>query len=121
MTDDVERDKLAAQLAALPMRELLDVLRRVLPAQTDEMGSGLGHALVLAEATWSKDDANPASRADLELALIAWPDRAYYDHEPLGPDQGLYEEATCSGCAVNVTSTAKRAICPVCATTCYLT
>ncbi|WP_433428440.1 hypothetical protein [Nonomuraea sp. CA-141351] len=48
-------DHLAEQLVALPVHELVDVLRRVLPHYTEE-GNGLRTTLVLATATEYEDE-----------------------------------------------------------------
>jgi hypothetical protein len=98
----------------LPVHELVDVLRRVLPNYTEE-GDGLRRTLVLATATEFDDELN-----GLDVALVAWPDRDYYDGG-LGPDQGLWEDGHCGKCDTNVSSNAKRAYCPVCGSGCTLT
>lgn len=113
MSTDGDRDRLAEQLRGLPVRELVDVLRRVLPGRTEET-SGLRTVLVLATATVCEDEADPT------VEVVAWPDREYYEGG-LGPDQGLWEEGRCERCGLDVTSNAKRAYCPVCASRCGLT
>ncbi|MEV5767157.1 hypothetical protein AB0L34_21710 [Micromonospora sp. NPDC052213] len=116
MLTDEDRERLAGQLVALPVHELVDVLRRVLPSYTEAgSGSGLRTTLVLATATQDEDQPD---RPD--LTLVAWPDRDRYDGG-LGPDQGLWEDGHCAQCDVGVTSNAKRAYCPVCGSRCFLT
>jgi hypothetical protein len=112
-TDEV-RDRLAEQLSALPVRELLDVLRRVLPQYVEE-SDVLRSSLTLARASVFDDEP-----VGVEVALVAWPDRDYYDGG-LGPDQGLWEDGYCEGCRIVVSSNAKRAYCPLCGSPCQLT
>jgi hypothetical protein len=114
MTTDEDRDRIARELAALPVAELVDVLRRVLPARVEESG-GLRNTLVLATATTYEDEPD-----GIDLTLVGWPDRDYYDGG-LGPDQGLWEDGRCARCDTGVTSNAKRASCPVCGSPCALT
>jgi hypothetical protein len=114
MATDEDRDRLAEQLMALPVHELVDVLRRVLPNHVEESNS-LRTALVLATATAYEDEPD-----GLDITLVAWPDRDYYDGG-LGPDQGLWEDGHCEQCGADVSSNAKRAYCPVCGSKCALT
>ncbi|GAA4585837.1 hypothetical protein GCM10023194_29740 [Planotetraspora phitsanulokensis] len=114
VASDHERDQLAAQLMTLPVNELVDVLRRVLPQYTEE-GNGLRTSLVLATATEYEDEPD-----GIDVTLVAWPDRDYYDGG-LGPDQGLWEDGDCGKCGTEVSSNAKRAFCPVCGSGCGLT
>ncbi|MFI7261187.1 hypothetical protein ACIBP4_02610 [Micromonospora maritima] len=113
MPTDEDRDHLADQLAALPVRELVDVLRRVLPRYT-ESSYGIRTVLVLAAATQYENEPG------LDLELVAWPDRDYYNGG-LGPDQGLWEDGHCARCDTDVTSNAKRGYCPICGSRCTLT
>lgn len=113
VTSDEERERLAEQLAALPVYELVDVMRRVLPRHTED-NHGIRTELVLAEATAYEDDPG------LEVELVAWPDRDYYDGG-LGLYQGLWENGHCAKCDIEVTSNAKRAFCPSCGSRCSLT
>ncbi|MEU7843996.1 hypothetical protein AB0B39_23890 [Micromonospora sp. NPDC049114] len=115
MSTDEDRERLAGQLAALPVRELVDVLRRALPGFTQE-AYGMRTVLTLASVTWFEDDVEPG----LGVELVAWPDRDYYGGG-LGLDQGLWENGRCPRCDVEVTSNAKRAHCPYCGTVCALT
>ncbi|MGC4814809.1 hypothetical protein ACLQ29_30125 [Micromonospora sp. DT228] len=108
MTTDEDRDRLAEQLVGLPVYELVDVMRRVLPHYTDER-YGCQERLIL--ATSYRCDEAP----DTVLSLVAWPDRDYYDGG-LGPDQGLWEGGPCSTCEIDVSSNAKRGYCPACDT-----
>ncbi|MFC0550504.1 hypothetical protein ACFFHJ_06370 [Planotetraspora thailandica] len=114
MASDQERDQLAAQLMTLPVHELADVLRRVLPHYTEE-SNGLRTSLVLATATEYEDEPD-----GIDVTFVAWPDRDYYDGG-LGPDQGLWEGGDCEQCHTEVSSNAKRAFCPVCGSRCELT
>ncbi|WP_203924724.1 hypothetical protein [Rugosimonospora africana] len=120
MIGEDAREKLAHQLQELDVRELVDVLRRVLPAYT-ETANGLRNVLVLAQATvWDTDTPDGTQDTSTDLSTVVWPDAGYYgDH--LGPDQGLWEEGSCRSCDLAVVSNAKRAHCPVCGTACYLT
>jgi hypothetical protein len=59
-------------------------------------------------------------REDWTLAAVAWPDRDYYA-DGFGPEPALYEDGTCAGCGIDVTSTAKLATCPACEGICNLT
>ncbi|MEO3775466.1 hypothetical protein ABGB16_01170 [Micromonospora sp. B11E3] len=95
------------------MRELVDVMRRVLPHYTEDH-DGIRTTLVLAEATRFEDEPG------LEVELVAWPDRDYYDGG-LGIDQGLWEQGHCTECDTGVVSNAKRAYCPYCGSRCGLT
>ncbi|WP_141908923.1 zinc ribbon domain-containing protein [Micromonospora sp. A202] len=113
MTTDEDRDRLAEQLVALPVYELVDVLRRVLPHHSQDR-YGIRTELVLAEATDYEDEPG------LEVQLVAWPDRDYYDGD-LGIDQGLWENGHCTKCDTEVVSNAKRAFCPYCGSRCGLT
>lgn len=106
MSDDAERERLAAELRGLPMRELLDVLRRVLP-ELDEGFPGSRTALMLAAVTANVE------APGLTMEIVAWPDG--------GPDGDLCQVGTCRRCGFEITSTAKHATCPMCRSTCYLT
>jgi hypothetical protein len=114
MSTDDERDRLAQQLLQLPLRELLDVLRQVLPRHT-ETEPDMQTKLVLASATIFDDDPETT-----QVELVAWPYRAAYNGH-LGPDQELLEDGTCRGCGLPVISSAKRALCPICDSQCGLT
>ncbi|MGC4897135.1 hypothetical protein [Micromonospora sp. DT31] len=114
MTTDDDRARLAVQLTALPVRELVDVMRRVLPHYTEDE-AGIRSVLVLATATVDED-----SPYVPDLALVAWPDRDHHNGG-LGADQGLWNEAECARCETTVTSNAKRGFCPVCGSRCGLT
>ncbi|MEU8121279.1 hypothetical protein AB0C21_21425 [Spirillospora sp. NPDC049024] len=117
MTNDDERDRLAQDLLRLDLPELVDVLRRVLPAHGEE-GSIMSSVLVLAEVSRPSDE-DPSSAQPL-IEALAWPDRDYYDGG-FGPEPALYEQGHCPDCGLAVTSTAKRAFCPLCGTLCHLT
>ncbi|MEW2380246.1 hypothetical protein AB0883_29645 [Micromonospora sp. NPDC047812] len=114
MSTDEDRDRLAEQLVALPVHELVDVMRRVLPHYTEDE-DGLRSVLLLATATIHEDAPDVP-----DLALVAWPDRDYYEGG-LGADQGLWNEGDCAKCNTTVTSNAKRGHCPVCGSRCGLT
>jgi hypothetical protein len=109
-------------LTALPMNELLDVLRPVLTERVEHPVAGLWGSVVLAEVWWGAGtyDAVPTDYSNTEISVVAWPDRDYYDGG-LGPDQGLWEEGTCTTCGLTVVSTGKRAACPRCGGACELT
>lgn len=117
MPDDATRQALADQLLALPTPELIDVLQRVLPTHASSH-LGIARRLVLAEISWEADKLK--SRQDWDVAAVAWPDRDYYGGG-FGPEPELWESGGCTGCGVEVVSTAKRAACPVCGTPCQLT
>jgi hypothetical protein len=55
MTNDDERDLLAQALLALSLPELVDVLRRVLPAHSDP-GGVMASKLILAEVAWQQGE-----------------------------------------------------------------
>ncbi|MEH1164644.1 hypothetical protein V6V47_04565 [Micromonospora sp. CPCC 205539] len=113
MSTDEERDRLAEQLAALPVHELVDVMRRVLPTYTEDR-YGMRTNVVLASVT--RCDQDP----ETILELVAWVDRDHYDGS-LGIDQGLWENGHCSTCDIEVTSNGKRAFCPACGSAVALT
>lgn len=113
MATDEARAALADQLVGLPTPELVDVLRRVLPGRA-LTNNGLTSRLVLAEVTWVE------GQDGADVAVVAWPDREYYDGG-FGPEPELGEQGTCTGCGLEVVSSAKQAVCPVCATRCQLT
>ncbi|MGW5560099.1 hypothetical protein ACWER9_23100 [Micromonospora sp. NPDC003944] len=115
MSTDEDRKRLAEHLTALPVRELVDVLRRALPHFTEE-SYGTRTALTLASVTRYADDVEPG----LAVELVAWPDRDFYDGG-LGIDQGLWENGHCVPCDIEVVSNAKRAYCPYCGSACTLT
>jgi hypothetical protein len=117
MSGDDARQALADQLLALPAPELVDVLRRVLLTRTSTR-NGQTTCTVLAEVMRQTDGLGDPQ--DLFVAAVAWPDRDFYDGG-FGPEPELWEEGTCWGCGIEVTSTAKRAACPVCGTACELT
>lgn len=117
MDADEVREALADQMLDLPTPELVEVLRRVLPARGSS-GNGLARRLVLAEVTWVEGEL--VGQDGTNVAVVAWPDRDYYDGG-LGPEPELWEQGTCTGCGLDVVSSAKRAICPTCATRCHLT
>lgn len=100
-----DRERLAEQLLALPVYELVDVMRRVLPHYTEDEYR-IRTTLVLATATKYEDEPDA-----LDVALVAWPDRDYYDGG-LGLHQGLWEDARCAKCDTDVTSNAKRRVLP---------
>jgi hypothetical protein len=121
MSDD-DREALASRLRSLSLPELVDVMRRVLPTHDNREGrNGLTWFLVLAQAV-KADETVPviAGEAPVRLEVVAWPDRDYYDGG-FGPDPNLYEDGTCPRCGIEVTSTAKRAFCPICGQRCELT
>jgi hypothetical protein len=113
VSTDEDRDHLAEQLRGLPVRELVDVLRRVLPGYAEER-DGMRTTLVLATVTVTEGE------PDTLAEFVAWPDRDYYDGG-LGLDQGLWEDGRCERCGIEVTSNAKRAFCPACGEGCALT
>lgn len=113
MSTDEDRDRLAEKLCGLPVRELVDVLRRVLPGYAEE-SYGMRTHLVLATVTVTEYEDGTLTE------FVAWPDRDYYDGG-LGPDQGLWEGGRCERCGTDVTSNAKRAFCPACGGRCGLT
>jgi hypothetical protein len=117
MSGDDERQALADQLLALSTPELVDVLHRVLPTRTSTR-HGQTTCMVLAEVTRQAD--GRGYPRDLFISSVAWPDRDSHDGG-FGPEPELWEGGTCRGCGIEVTSTAKRAACPVCGTTCELT
>ena len=117
MLDDEGRQRLAEQLLALPTAELVDVLQRVLPSRTSS-AYGQTTSVVLAEITRQTDPPDPSQ--ELLVAAVAWPDRDYYDGG-FGPEPELWESGTCTDCGMELSSTAKRASCPVCGTACSLT
>ena len=121
MSDD-DRQALADQLQSLSLPELVDVLRHVLPVRGNDEGRyGLTYRLVLAEATILDETvARAAGEAPVMLKVIAWPDRDYYDGG-FGPEPELFEQGACARCGIDVTSTAKVALCPICGEVCYLT
>jgi hypothetical protein len=96
------------------VRELVDVLRHVLP-QFAEQSTGIRNSLVLASASTFDDEPE-----GVEVALVAWPQQED-GRGTLGPDQGLWEEGQCTRCKADITSNAKRALCPVCSSVCQLT
>jgi hypothetical protein len=118
---DDERQALADRLRSLPIPELVDVLRRVLPAHDDNGRFGLTRKLVLAEAG-IYDETVPRTGDDraADLEVVAWPDRDHYGGG-FGPEPDLLEQGRCDQCGLDVTSTAKQAFCAVCGTLCYLT
>ncbi|MBA9002599.1 hypothetical protein [Thermomonospora cellulosilytica] len=115
-TSDEERERLAQRLRQLTLGELVDVLRRVLPRHADEDGESI---LVLAEAFRSRPDPDDEPEEPY-VELVAWPARDLYDGS-IGPPWGLLESGRCDNCRALVTSTVKRAHCPVCGTLCGLT
>lgn len=118
---DDERQALADRLRSLPIPELVDVLRRVLPAHDDSGRFGLTRKLVLADAS-VYDETVPLTAGDppVDLEVVAWPDRDHYDGG-FGPEPDLLEQGHCDQCGTDVTSTAKRAFCAICGTLCHLT
>lgn len=120
--NDNERQALADRLLSLPLQELVDVLRRVLPSHGDNEGvNGLTRRLVLAEATVYGDEV-PRTPDDpaVDIEVVAWPDLDYHDGG-FGPEPDLSEHGRCRRCDVEVSSTAKRAFCPICGERCHLT
>ncbi|WP_284748520.1 hypothetical protein [Amycolatopsis sp. RTGN1] len=115
MTTDGERAALAQELSRLSLVELVDVLRRVLPGH-DERDVVMPSTLCLAEVSPvpARDDLPPV------VEIVAWPDRDYYDGG-FGGEPANREQGSCLACGLEVTSSAKRAFCPVCGTDCRLT
>jgi len=74
--------------------------------------------LVLVEITW--EEGKLRGPHDWDLAAVAWPDREHYGGG-FGPEPELYEQGSCTGCGIEVVSSAKLAACPVCGTHCQLT
>jgi hypothetical protein len=121
MVGDEGREARARELLRLTLPELVDVLRRVLPAYGDqEARNGLTSTLVLAQATRADATARMPDEPSVTLEMVAWPDRDYYGGG-FGPEPDLYEQGTCRTCRVDVTSTAKQAFCPTCGEICGLT
>ncbi|GIG62568.1 hypothetical protein Lfu02_69400 [Longispora fulva] len=119
MICDEARERLVGQLRQLDARELVDVLREVLPLHDESEGSYRA-TLILAQATLWARDAPEEDHDPADLSAVAWPDRAYYGNR-LGPDQGFWEDGQCKTCGLPVTSNAKRAQCPACGSACQLT
>ncbi|GIH52943.1 hypothetical protein Mro03_81220 [Microbispora rosea subsp. rosea] len=117
VTTDDQRDSLARELLRLSLPELVDVLRRVLPAYT-EQGNSVPSTLVLAEISWLPGRDPSLTQPFIEA--VAWPDRDYYNGG-FGPAPANYEQGSCPSCGLEVTSTAKHAFCPLCGTLCQLT
>ncbi|MFI0446899.1 hypothetical protein [Actinomadura sp. 6N118] len=117
MTSDDEREALAHELLRLSLPELVDVLRRVLPAHADQ-DDPTPTVLTLAEISWSPGEDQAATPPLVEA--VAWPDRDHYQGG-FGPEPALWEQGSCTECGLKVASTAKRAFCPLCGTTCSLT
>jgi hypothetical protein len=117
VTTDDERDALARELLRLSLPELVDVLRRVLPAHA-EHGTTMPSTLVLAEV--SRPPGGDSSSAQPFIEAVAWPDRDYYDGD-FGPNAANLEQGSCPDCGLEATSTAKLAFCPLCGTLCRLT
>jgi len=115
VTTDGERAVLAAELSRLPLPELVDVLRRVLP-QHAEQDVVMPSTLCLAEVS------PVPGRHDLPavVEIVAWPDREYYEGG-FGGEPANFEQGSCLACGIEVTSSAKRAFCPVCGSGCRLT
>jgi hypothetical protein len=108
---DADADDLAARLGALPVYELVDLLRRVLPAHS-ETEPGAQMMLTLAKVTRSEDQ-------ETQVDVVAWPDRDHYGGG-LGPHSGLWQYGTCRRCEIPLVSNAKHGLCPVCGTPSYL-
>ena len=118
VTNEDDRQALADRLLSLSLAELVDVMRRVLPAHADEEGreeSGLTRKLVLAEVTVFDDDISKPA-----VEVVAWPDRDHHGGG-FGAEPGLFEQGRCRRCGVDMTSTAKVALCPICGERCHLT
>ncbi|HLV72656.1 MAG: hypothetical protein DIU75_019680 [Mycolicibacterium hassiacum] len=109
---EVERERLARELLRLGLPELVDVLRRVLPAHEERDNADVS-TLVLAEVSRVLGDDQPV------VEVVAWPDREHYGGALGAP--ALYEQGRCPGCGLEVTSTVKRAHCPACGMLCHLT
>ncbi|GAA4237606.1 hypothetical protein GCM10022254_50120 [Actinomadura meridiana] len=118
MTTDDERERLAQDLLRLGLPELVDVLRRVLPAHAEE-DTAMPSVLILAEISLPLDGDSSLTEPPF-IEAVAWPDRDDYDGG-FGSDLGLYEQGRCAGCELDVISSAKRAFCPVCGAVCHLT
>jgi hypothetical protein len=118
MTTDDEHEVLAQALSRLSVPELLDVMRRVVPTYAESDGA-MESRLFLAQVAWEAGDP-PTGTAGLDVEAVAWPDRDHYGGG-LGIDQGLWEQGVCDGCGMAVTSSSKRAFCPVCGSRCGLT
>lgn len=118
MTTDEDRESLAQDLLRLSLPELVDVLRRVLPAHAAPDTSMSKTKLVLAEIV--RLPGEDPSVTETSIEVVAWPDRDHYNGG-FGPETAHYEQGTCEGCGLEVTSTVKRAFCPLCGTRCQLT
>src|SRR5690606_21686902 len=68
---EVARERLARELLRLGLPELVDVLRRVLPAYEERDGADVS-TLVLAEVSRVLGDDQPV------VEVVAWPDREHY-------------------------------------------
>ena len=110
---EAERERLARELLRLGLPELVDVLRRVLPAHEERDGADVS-TLVLAEVSRLLGDDQPPV-----VEVVGWPDREHYG-DVLGAP-ALYEQGRCPGCGLEVTSTVKRAHCAACGMLCHLT
>lgn len=78
---------------------------------------GVAFSMTNKENTRSNRFTLPVPETQPFIEIVAWPDRDYYDGD-FGPEPGNYEQGTCGGCKLDVTSTAKRAFCPLCGTLC---
>ena len=103
MAGDTDLDGLAEQLRQLPLGQLLDVLRRVMPRHTQQSGR---ERTVLALARASTDD------TEALVELVAWPDQQVF--AGFVPPHGLYQSGHCPRCRVALVGNVKSVRCPVC-------
>ncbi len=85
VTTDQEREVLAQALRRLSVPELLDVMRRVVPACSGSDGA-MEERLILARVAWENADPTTGTTA-WDVEAVAWPDRDPYGGR-LGIDQG---------------------------------
>lgn len=104
------REEIINHLQELPIEELIDILREVLPLQKTGTSTPSSRAdrLILAVASRNLDP-DCASEPPCTLEAVAYP-----NPDGLGPDWGLCQDGSCSTCRIPVCSNEKRGICPSC-------
>lgn len=113
----MNRQKVIEYLRQSPVEELVAVLQAVFkdrqPAPEEESFCRNRFFLGTAWSELESDEGQPHRWGPWDVDAVAYPDPDEYG-ESLGPDYGLCQSGTCTGCGFEVRSNVKRGLCAIC-------